>query len=366
MLEIDCSLRRGAFALEVSFTSPTRGVTALFGKSGSGKSTLVAVLAGLLAPDRGRVKFDDELLVETTRGVNVPTENRGLGCVFQDARLFPHYAVRGNLRYGLERLRGRPMRISFDSVVDLLGLAPLLDRRVFRLSGGERQRVALGRALLMQPRALLLDEPLASLDAARKDEVLPYLERLRSELGLPIVYVSHAFDEVLRLADQVVVLDHGSVAAAASLQQICIDPALRDILGEGVVGTVLEGEVPGASPADGLTTVRCGGLEIRLSRLPANTRRVRIYIAADDVSLARERPRAISTRNVLAARVRQVEPSAGSLLVHLAAGDTTLLARITPSAARELGIEPGVECFALLKAVATQGRRLDRREAARP
>jgi molybdate transport system ATP-binding protein len=365
MLEVDCSVRRGSFALEASFRSPMRGVTALFGRSGAGKSTLLAAIAGLLTPERGRIVFEGAVLLDTAARINVAAQDRAFGYVFQEARLFPHYRVAGNLRYGLSRARGRQVRVAYDTVVSLLGLTSLLERRVHTLSGGERQRVALGRALLFQPRALLLDEPLASLDAARKDEVLPYLERLRHELGIPMVYVSHSFDEVLRLADQVVVLERGSVAAAASLQRICIDPALRDILGEGVVGTVLEGEVLAARGPDGLARVRCGTLELRVHRLPEHSRRVRIYVPAEDVVLARERPRAISTRNVLELRVAQIEPSGGSLLIHLDAGDTRLIARITHSAASELQLATGMECFALLKAVTTQGRRLDRREPER-
>src|SRR5262245_32798533 len=199
MLEINCALERGSFQLDVAFEAPGAAVTALFGRSGSGKTTLMSVLSGLLSPERGRIALDGETLLDTARGINLPAERRALGYVFQDGRLFPHLSVRGNLNYGLRRAQQRPAQIGLSGVVELLGLGGLLERRVAGLSGGERQRVALARALLMQPRALLLDEPLASLDAARKDEVLPYFERLRDEHRLPIIYVSHSFDEVLRL-----------------------------------------------------------------------------------------------------------------------------------------------------------------------
>ena len=359
MLVFDCKVQRAAFTLEASFTAPGRGVTAVFGRSGAGKSTVIHVLAGLLEPLRGLVSIEGNVLLDTQHAVNVPAQLRALGCVFQDGRLFPHLDVRTNLRYGLRRTRGRPLLVSYNSVVDLLGLGAFQQRRPHQLSGGERQRVALGRALLSQPRALLLDEPLASLDEARKDEVLPYLERLRSHFGIPIVYVSHSFDEVLRLADHVVVLEAGKVVAAASLAQVCVEPALRRILGGGIVGTVFEGEALVRDGADGLAIVRCGDLQLRVSRLPEGSGRVRLYVAADDVAIARQRPQDISIRNVMPARIIDIEPDGGALLVHLAVAEARLLARITRSAGDELRLERGVECFALLKAVATQARRLD-------
>jgi molybdate transport system ATP-binding protein len=359
MLIFDCTVRRAAFTLEASFTAPSRGVTALFGRSGAGKSTVIQVLAGLLEPTRGLVSIEGNVLLDTQHAIDVPAQLRALGCVFQDGRLFPHLDVHGNLRYGLRRRRGRPVRVTYESVVELLGLGPLQQRRPHQLSGGERQRVALARALLSQPRALLLDEPLAALDEARKDEVLPYLEQLRSHFGIPIVYVSHAFDEVLRLADHVVVLEGGTVVAAASLAQVCVEPALRRILGAGVVGTIFEGEALARDVADGLAIVRCGNLQLRVSRLPEGNGKVRLYVAADDVAIARQRPHDISIRNIMPARIVDIEPDGGALLVHLAVADARLLARITRSAGDELRLERGVECFALLKAVATQARRLD-------
>ena len=183
---------------------------------------------------------DELTFLDTRERVNVPAEGRATGYVFQDARLFPHLSVRNNLLYGLQRVRGRPAPIRFESIVELLSLDTLLERRTRELSGGERQRVALGRALLAQPRLLLLDEPLASLDAERRDEVLPYFERLRDEFKVPIIYVSHEFEEVLRLAEQVVLLDQGRVSASGSLQRICLSEALHAIVGPGVIGTLLD------------------------------------------------------------------------------------------------------------------------------
>ncbi len=365
MLEFDCYLRRGAFDLEAAFSVITPGVTALFGRSGSGKSTVIALLAGLLEPERGRIVLDETTLLDTRAGLRVATEERAIGCVFQDARLFPHLNVRNNLHYGLRRVRGRPAPIRLDIIVDLLGLDALLERRVGELSGGERQRVALGRALLAQPRLLLLDEPLASLDAERRDEVLPYLERLRDELRIPIIYVSHDFDEVLRLAEQVVLLDRGRVSACGPLQQICLSEPLHAIVGPGVIGTLLDATVQRVPAEERLATVACNGLSLRVALGPIESgSRVRLYVPADDVLIALEAPRGVSARNVLPVEVARLEPLNGSALVHLTASGTPLLARVTHSAVRELELAPGKRCFALVKAVAAQGRRFDRRARA--
>lgn len=363
MLEFDCRLKRDGFDLDAAFSVATPGVTALFGRSGSGKSTVISLLAGLAAPERGRIVLDDITLLDTRTGLSVPAEDRATGCVFQDARLFPHLDVRGNLRYGLRRVRDRPAPIRYEAIVDLLGLDALLHRRTRELSGGERQRVALGRALLSQPRLLLLDEPLASLDVQRRDEVLPYFERLRDELRIPIVYVSHDFEEVLRLAEQVVLLDHGHVSATGPLQQICLSEPLHAIVGAGVIGTLLEATVQRVDADERLATVACGALSLRVA-LSAIERgsRVRLYVPADDVLIALEAPRAVSARNVLPVVVTRLEPLNGSMLVHLSATSQPLLARVTYSALHELDLAPGKSCFALVKAVAAQGRRFDGRE----
>jgi molybdate transport system ATP-binding protein len=368
MLEIDCNARHGEFDLAVDVRLPTPGVSALFGVSGAGKSTLIAALAGLLRPTRGRIALDGEPLFDSERGLDLPAERRAIGCVFQDARLFPHRDVRGNLEYGLRRARQRRL-LDFGRVVELLGLGALLTRRPHQLSGGEKQRVALGRALLSQPRLMLLDEPLASLDAARREELLPYFERLRDELAVPIVHVTHLFDEVIRLAQQVVVLERGRVRLCAPLATACASPALHAITGPDVTGAVLEGTVVRRDIAEGLALVRCARLELRIAASP-NVRaglepgaRVRLFIAADDVAVARERPQSISMRNVLPAQIEQIEPAGSGVLLHLAVAGERLLARITHSALRELGLDPGTECFALFKAVATHGRRFERVEA---
>jgi molybdate transport system ATP-binding protein len=362
VLEFDCALKRGDFSLEVAFSAPSPGVSALFGRSGAGKSTIVALLSGLLTPARGRIVLDGTVLLDTAAGLDVPAEERAVGCVFQDARLFPHFNVRHNLEYGLRRVRGRQSPISFEAVVELLGLPALLARRSRELSGGERQRVALGRALLAQPRLLLLDEPLASLDAERRDEVLPYLDKLREQLGTPIVYVSHEFDEVLRLAEHLVLLDRGRRLASGPLGEMCLSEHLHAIVGAGVAGTVLEGIAESVDAAERLVTIRCGELSLRvaLGQLEPGSR-VRLYVPADDVVIALEAPRHVSARNVLPVEITRLEILDGSVLVHLAAAGTALLARITHSAVRELDLRAGKRCFALVKAVAAQGRRFDRR-----
>ena len=243
MLRVQLRKRRGEFSLDVDFHAPVPGVTALFGRSGCGKSTLISLIAGLLSPDSGHVQIGDEVLVDTTRQFELDARHRRIGVVFQDARLFPHFSVLGNLQYGAKR-QPRDGVVKYDDVVTMLGLGALLTRRPHELSGGEKQRVALGRALLAQPRLLLLDEPLASLDLARREEVLPYFEKLRDALAIPIVYVSHQFDEVLRLATRVVLMDAGRVLADGELAAVSRHAALREIVGPDavVVRTVVGSE----------------------------------------------------------------------------------------------------------------------------
>ena len=232
MMDLAIRKRLGEFTLDVSFAVPEYGVTALFGRSGAGKTSVIAAIAGLLRPDEGRIQVGDQILFDSSAGHDVPVHRRRVGYVFQDGRLFPHLSVRDNLLYGYRGSPGKNRRITLDEVVELLGVAPLLERRPRDLSGGEKQRVAIGRALLAQPEVLLMDEPLASLDAPRKREILPYLERLRDELRLPIVYVSHAIEEVVRLANQVVVLDAGRVAATGTPEQLGERLDLRPLLGD--------------------------------------------------------------------------------------------------------------------------------------
>jgi molybdate transport system ATP-binding protein len=357
MLSVQVRKRRGDFSLQADFQAPVPGVTALFGRSGCGKSTLINIIAGLLTPDAGRVQLGADVLLDTARRLDVDARHRRIGVVFQDARLFPHLAVLGNLRYGAQRLpRAAPAPIGFDDVIGMLGLGAMLERRPHELSGGERQRVALGRALLAQPRLLLLDEPLASLDLARREEVLPYLEKLRDTLAIPIVYVSHQFDEVLRLATRVVLLDAGRVLADGDLAAVSRHPALRAIVGPDAVGAVMTGVVERADDA-GLARVRVGDAEFLVDEPLPPGQRIQIQVLARDVIVATSRPSGLSVRNVVGARVLSVSPDAGhAVLVELDIGRTaTLLARVTSRAAQELKLSPGMQVWALIKAVSLRG-----------
>jgi len=357
MLSVQLSKRRGDFTLDLAFTMPT-GVIALFGRSGCGKSTAIALLAGLLSPDSARVQLDDDVLVDTARGIDVTTHRRRVGVVFQDARLFPHLDVRGNLGYGQKRApRDLTRPIRFDDIVGLLGLESLLSRRPHELSGGEKQRVALGRALLAQPRLLLLDEPLASLDAARRAEVLPYLERLRDTFALPIVYVTHQFDEVLRLANRVVLLESGHVLVDGDIATVSRHRALRAIVGPDAVGAVVSGIVERVD-AGGLVQLRIGDALLSAEFDGAVLgQRIQIQVLARDVIVATEPPRALSVRNVVAARVVSITPDVGrAVLVELDVGRAaTLLARITERASQELALARDMQAWVLIKAVSLSG-----------
>jgi molybdate transport system ATP-binding protein len=358
MLRVELRKRRGDFSLEVGFSAPTPGVTALFGRSGCGKSTLISLIAGLLTPDSGRILVDEDVWFDSERHLNVDARHRRMGVVFQDARLFPHLSVRSNLEYGTRRLpRGVKRGIPFDDVVSLLGLGALVGRRPHELSGGEQQRVALGRALLSQPRLLLLDEPLASLDIARREEVLPYLEKLRDAFALPIVYVSHQFDEVLRLATRVVLLEAGRAVADGDVATVSRDPLLRAIVGPDSVGAVVTGEIAGID-ASGLARVRVGDATLNVELDEATPgQRIQIQVLARDVIVASEAPRGLSVRNVVPARVVSITPDTGrSVLIELDIGRTsTLLARITARASQELALSPGQQVWALIKAVSLRG-----------
>ena len=357
MLQVAVLKQRDGFTLRAQFAVPTPGIVALFGRSGCGKTTLVNVISGLLEADEARISLDDVVLTDTHAGTAVPVERRRIGYVFQDARLFPHFTVRGNLRYGLKRAQGSQV-IAFDEVVTLLGLEHLLNRRPHQLSGGERQRVSLGRALLSQPRLLLLDEPLASLDIARREEVLPYLEALRDRLSLPMVYVSHQFEEVLQLATHVVLLDAGQVVAQGNLHELSLRPELRQIVGPDAVGSVLDGVVTRADPSNGLADLQVGAgtLHVSLKGTTAGTR-IRIQLLARDIILATQKPQGLSVRNELEGVVTELTPDDyDAVLVKVdIGGGAVVLSRITREAASSLGLQPGAEVWALVKAVSTRG-----------
>jgi molybdate transport system ATP-binding protein len=325
------------------------------------------MLAGLVRPDRGRIAVGGELLFSSERGIDLAPERRRLGYVFQEGRLFPHYSVRGNLLYGARR---GASQIGFDAVVALLDLSALLERRPGDLSGGEKQRVAIGRALLASPRLLLMDEPLASLDAPRKAEILPFIERLRDELRVPVIYVSHAMEEIVRLADTLVLLSEGKVAAVGSVEDLTSRLDLRPLTGRYEAGAVIRATVAGHDVTFGLSELAFPGGRLRVSHLalPLGTP-IRVRIRARDVALATTRPTGISIRNIFAARVTEIAPDRGPLVdVRLDIGrpeqPVALWARITQRSMQELDLAVGREVFALLKTVAVDRTSLGRYDPA--
>ncbi len=366
MLEVDIRIRRGAFALEARLGAPTPGVTALFGASGAGKTTLALALAGLVTPDDGRIALDGECWFDAAHGIAVPAERRRIGYVFQDARLFPHLSVAGNLDYGARRARPLVRYADRDEVVALLGLKGLLERRVHELSGGERQRVALGRALLAQPALLLLDEPLAAMDVARREEVLPYLETLRDRYAIPMLYVSHQYEEVLRLANHIVLLADGRVAAAGTPAELGTHPSLQALIGAEAVGAVIDATVATVGPASGLAEVTIGRARLRVS-LPGATpgAQVRLHVLARDVILATHPPEGLSVRNAFAGHLLELKAEAAdSVLATVAIDGMRILARISPAAVEELKLAPGMAVWALVKAASLRRQAYRRGESA--
>lgn len=357
MLHIQFHKQQGDFKLDVDIQTDSSGITALFGRSGCGKSTTINLIAGLLKPDSGRLQLGDAVLFDSAAGINVSSEQRRIGYVFQDARLFPHYTVAGNLGYGLKRAHRQPTSIGFDDVVGLLGLQHLLQRRPYQLSGGEKQRVALGRALLSQPRLLLLDEPLASLDQARRAEVLPYLERVRDELHVPMVYVSHQFEEVLQLASTVVLLDNGRVLAQGDLPTISRLPELRSIVGAEAIGAVVEAQVHNINVATGLAGISVGHGQLNVDATALRVgQRVRLQLLARDLILSLHAPQGLSVRNGLAGAITRMAPDERhAMLVYVDVGGVELIARITTPAATELGLQTGMPLWVLIKAVTLRG-----------
>jgi molybdate transport system ATP-binding protein len=357
LIEIAIEKQLGRFALDARLEAPESGVTALFGRSGVGKTSVINALAGLLRPDRGRITVGGTILFDSARGIDVPPERRRLGYVFQESRLFPHYSVRGNLLYGAKS-DSEHAAPSFESVVDLLGIKELLARRPADLSGGEKQRVAIGRALLASPRLLLMDEPLASLDAPRKAEIMPFIERLRDELKLPIFYVSHEMEEIIRLADLLVLLDAGKVAASGSVEELTSRLDLWPLTGRYEAGAVIRTVLRGHDTSSGLSELAFAGGRLRVTQLalPLGTP-IRVRIHARDVVLATERPAHLSIRNAFAAKVIELAPPRGpqidlKLDIGSAEEPVMLWARITQRACQELQLAPGKPVFALVKTVA--------------
>jgi molybdate transport system ATP-binding protein len=359
MIELDIAFRIKSFDLQVTFENGD-GVTALFGHSGSGKSLTLNLIAGLMRPDRGIIKLDGRVLVDRKRRVFVAPHRRRIGVVFQDSHLFPHLSVRQNLRFGRWFAPRGERAIDFDSVVDILAIGKLLSRHPARTSGGERQRVAIGRALLCCPKLLLFDEPLAALDMERKLEILPLIERLRDEFAVPIVYVSHAIEEVVRLANKIVVLDAGRVKASGGSGEVF------GALGGGSAGSrfdrisVLMMKVCGENAAYGLTELKHPAGTVWVAG-PAGPLRgqVRIIVKATDVVLAARPPHDLSVRSSLRGQIGSIEKNGPLAAVEIVLeGEGRLYAVTTRHALDELGLDRGARLFALIKASALDERRV--------
>jgi len=351
-LSVDIQHRFGGFDLNVAFEAGP-GITALFGRSGAGKTTVINAVAGLLRPDQGQITLDGARLFDSTTKTYVPASARRLGYVFQEARLFPHLSVRDNLTFGARYAPKDAPGPDMGEVATLLGLSPLLTRAPRTLSGGEKQRVALGRALLSKPKMLLMDEPLASLDGPRKQEILPYLERLRDgPLGLPILYVSHAVDEIARLADTLVLIKDGTVQAHGPLYDVMADPAAVPLLGVREAGAVLEAEVIDHAD-DGLSRLQISGGTLELPGVQAAIgAKVRLRVLAQDVILSLAPPEGLSSINVLPVTVETVQMGEGpGAAIALRAGADPLLSRVTARSAQKMGLSPGMQCYAILKAM---------------
>ena len=358
-VEVALRHRLGGLALDVGFASEG-GIVALFGRSGGGKSTIVSMIAGLVRPDSGRIKIGERLLFDSTTGTDLPPHRRRVGYVFQEGRLFPHLTVRQNLLYGA-RFTPRAERCkNLDHIVALLDIAPLLRRRPGNLSGGEKQRIAIGRALLSNPEILLMDEPLAALDDARKAEVLPYIERLRDEASIPIIYVSHAVNEVARLASSLVLIADGKSVAQGPVGEILGRLDLLPITGQDEAGALIEASVEMQDAGNHLTLLKSaiGQLTVPAVDEPVGTP-IRVQIKARDVMISLQRPVNISALNVFAMKITEMRAAAGGMMdIKLDCNGTALTSRITGKSAGLLGLEIGKPVFAVVKSVAFDRQRL--------
>jgi len=352
IVDVDFRLRRGKFTLDTRFATEG-GLTALFGRSGAGKSTIIDCIAGLIRPDSGHLRIAGETLFDHAAGIDLPPERRRVGYVFQDARLFPHMRVLGNLEYGMKLVAPSERRHGVDDVVRLLGIENLLDRYPADLSGGEVQRVAIGRALLASPKILLMDEPLAALDIDRKAEIMPFIERLRDEVGIPIIYVSHAVEEVVRLADTMVVLAGGDTIAYGDVEDIMSRLDLRPHTGRFEAGAVIHVWVAGHDEEHMLTELGFGAGSVWVPRLELERGTpLRLRLRARDVSLSLERPRGSMTLNIFEGSIVDIENVAEGISPHvdvLVNCGAPVIARVTRRSVSEYGLKPGMKVFASVK-----------------
>ncbi len=361
LLQLDVSHTISGFSLDISVQNAATGITALFGRSGSGKTSLINLIAGLSRPDRGRIALGDLVLFDSERGIDLPPEQRRIGYVFQEGRLFPHLNIRGNLSYGMKRRGENGQLASFDHVVGLLDLEYLLNRHPSSLSGGEKQRVAIGRALLSNPELLLLDEPLASLDATHKNEILPFLERLRGYSGIPIMYVSHNMEEIVRLADVMVLISEGRVLANGNVEDLLSRLDLRPLTGRFEAGSVIAATLVGHEKEFGLSRLSFAGGELLapMVDLPLGTP-LRVRIRARDVTLTTRKPSQMGAQNIYHGAIIQMEADTGSRAEVLLDIGVPLWARLSAKSAQELKLAVGMRAYAMIKSVAIDGHSLGR------
>ena len=341
------------FQLDVDFDIPSQGITALYGPSGAGKSTILRCLCGLERPKQASLKFKERTWHDSSKNIFVPTHQRRIGYVIQEPGLFPHLDVKGNLEYACKR--APEAQFQFDEVVDLLGVSELLNRRTHSLSGGERQRVVIARSLLTSPELLLFDEPLSALDVRSKAQIMPYIEKLNHELKIPAIYISHMPDEVIRLADHVIMIERGKIISAGPIQDMLAQ--LDEPLWQGKdVATIINANIVEHDAEFDLWKLKFSGGSLYMpAHDAALDQEIRVRIQADDVSLTLEKPAESSILNIIPAQVielAQDEDALAQMLVKLRAGDDFLLARITRKSAEGLGIEPGKQLFAQVKGVA--------------
>lgn len=352
-LSVSTHHRLGSFELDASFASEG-GVTALFGRSGSGKTSMIRIIAGLLRPDEGKVSLDGEVLADSGNRLFLPAHRRRFGYVFQEARLFPHLSVAQNLNYGRWFTPDKTKVVQDDRIVDMLGIGHLLQRRPNKLSGGEKQRVAIGRALLSSPRLLLMDEPLASLDEQRKAEIIPYLERLRDETKIPIVYVSHSIQEVARLADRIVVMKDGKVEAQGNAADVLGRPDFSSHLERREAGSILSGHIESFDARHGLAAVRLSTALLQVpAKMGAPGNPARVLIPARDVMLALVKPEGLSALNILEGHIADISASEdGMVTVQVDCGGDIIQSRITDLSRERLQLEPGKPVHAIIKSAA--------------
>lgn len=356
MIDARLKLAYSGFDLDVDLHVPGRGVTALFGHSGSGKTTCLRCIAGLERAEQGFVQINDEVWQDSDNGIFVPPHKRALGYVFQEASLFPHLSVLANLQFGLKRIAKSQRRVDMAQATELLGIGHLLERHPQHLSGGERQRVGIARALLSSPKLLLMDEPLAALDSQRKNEILPYLQRLHDELDIPLLYVSHAQDEVARLADHLVLLSEGKALASGPIGETLARLDLPMAMGDDA-GVIIEGQVSAYDPDYQLLSLQLPATEmnIRVTHAPMTVgQALRCKVQARDISLTLQHNEFSSILNRLPVTVvsEQAADNSAHVLIRLDAGGTPLLARITRFSRDQLGVYPGQQLWAQIKAVA--------------